>query len=737
MKLTNKLFALLVVVIIIPLIVGIFATYSIIKNSVEKMEFEKAINNMASVTCFLDSLKSNHGSNYITWTFWTDYYNAVVRKDSGWIRDNVISSAKQNTPHEVIIVLDNEGRIIEKTNSPRDWDNINSNNYFLFNKLNKNTNYASGLEYTANGLYIVSIVKLAKNGDLDFSSPYGYTIYARKVTEEMMVEAKRILNTDISIKFNDGTLSSTIKTNMDNNQSVKKLKIGSINLSSKIVDKTMIVQAEQTLIDSNNKLVGSILVESKGKAGVLALNKIFYNSILLILLVLLLSILTLTWIKKYIVNTIVSITDIIRKKDLSKLLKIKGKDEISILCDEFNKMIQDQREVIQSFIDSANLVSDTSQKIFSATKDLSISTQSQIDTMRDFAYTIEQTDEKIHSISGNVANLNLNFNSISLAVGEMGNSIQETSKDVEIAANYINEVSASIEQMDDSINSIASHAKDVENEAENTVVKAQEGNVAVSKSIKEMEGISKSVEKLSAAIKELGISAEKIGDIVDVIDDIAEQTNLLSLNAAIEAARAGEAGKGFAIVANSIRGLAEKSGDATKDISKIIKGIQHEVTNAIEITNDSTHRVNEGAKYITSTGLVFEEIFKAIYKTRDLVQEIASAIEEQEMGSKEIITVVEKMNDFIKQLSATSQEQAAGTEEIVKAIGRINYLVKDVSASIDERAKNSQEMVKLIQSVNQVSSEIFAANQSIFSSINNLANQAQELVAIVNQFKMM
>lgn len=241
--------------------------------------------------------------------------------------------------------------------------------------------------------------------------------------------------------------------------------------------------------------------------------------------------------------------------------------------------------------------------------------------------------------------------------------------------------------------------------------------------------------KLSAAIKELGNSAEKIGEIVNVIDDIAEQTNLLSLNAAIEAARAGDAGKGFAVVADAIRQLSEKSGEATKDIAKLINGIQDEVRGAVEVTDDSTINVKKGVEFVKSTGSAFQEIFKAINKTSSLIQEIATSIEQQEEDSKDIITAIGKMQDILYQLSATTQEQAAGSDEIVKSVLKINDLMQQMSATTEEQAASSQEVVKLVEGINKGAGDVSTGSEEIVAATSHLTEQSQELMKLVNQFK--
>jgi methyl-accepting chemotaxis protein len=210
------------------------------------------------------------------------------------------------------------------------------------------------------------------------------------------------------------------------------------------------------------------------------------------------------------------------------------------------------------------------------------------------------------------------------------------SEGAQTQAASVEEMTANVAQMLDSIEAISENSNSAKSQAIETSKLAKSGGVTVDEAVNAMKMIQR--------------SSEQINDIIQVISEIASQTNLLALNAAIEAARAGEHGLGFAVVADEVRKLAERSSEAAKEISKLIK--------------ESSRRVEEGAGLSQKVGDSLRKIVESVDDTADRIVRIAASTEAQAASAQQVKAAIRSVSDTTESNAAASEEMAASAEQL-------------------------------------------------------------------------
>ncbi len=232
-------------------------------------------------------------------------------------------------------------------------------------------------------------------------------------------------------------------------------------------------------------------------------------------------------------------------------------------------------------------------------------------------------------------------------VVESANQFTESSKVIAESAAHLSdgaqtqaasveEMTAAIDELTDAIQVISQRAGDSKTQADDTVAMAKDGGQAVKEAVNAMRLIEK--------------SSEQITDIIQVISEIASQTNLLALNAAIEAARAREHGLGFAVVADEVRKLAERSSEAAKEITQLIK--------------ESSRRVSEGAQLSEKVGESLTAIVDAVDRTAIGIAQIAEQTEAQSASAQQVQSAIKSVSDTTEAGAASAEQLAASAEEL-------------------------------------------------------------------------
>lgn len=233
----------------------------------------------------------------------------------------------------------------------------------------------------------------------------------------------------------------------------------------------------------------------------------------------------------------------------------------------------------------------------------------------------------------------------------------------------------SVMQIVKSINDVSNTATQSARVAEGSLSAAEKGAQAVQNAIRGMNDIREQIQETSKRIKRLGESSQEIGEIVQLITDITEQTNVLALNAAIQAASAGEAGRGFTVVAEEVQRLAERSAEATKHISAIVKSIQRDTQDAVEAMERSTQGVVDGTKTADEAGQTLHEIEQVSTRLAELIGSISNATQEQ---AKSAAKVAANMKGILN----ITQLATEGTKKTAASATQMTALANDLKNSV-------------------------------------------------------
>lgn len=337
------------------------------------------------------------------------------------------------------------------------------------------------------------------------------------------------------------------------------------------------------------------------------------------------------------------------KGDFSKRISLEGKEGFMVeLAQSINDLEDTVSEVINDIAESLSALANGNL-------------QHQI--KKDFTGTFEvlkqdtnKTSQRLKQIVGDII---IASNEIAGASTEIASGSIDLSQRTETQASSLEETAASMEEMSTTVHQNAKNAQQANNLAGRARDVAEEGGKVVNQAITAMSSIED--------------SSQKVSDIIGVIDEIAFQTNLLALNAAVEAARAGDAGKGFAVVASEVRILAQRSGEAAKDIKNLI--------------HDSNSQVREGVQLVGETGSSLENIVESIKRVADIVSEIAAASQEQASGVGEINAAITQMDEMTQQNAALVEESSASARSLEEQSEKMIRLMSFFDIGADNQSQ--------------------------------------------------
>ena len=264
---------------------------------------------------------------------------------------------------------------------------------------------------------------------------------------------------------------------------------------------------------------------------------------------------------------------------------------------------------------------------------------------------------------------------IASAAEELSAVTEQTSAGVNSQKIETDQVATAMHEMTATVQEVARNAEDASQAAAAADAEAREGDQVVNQAIDQIERLASEVVRSTEAMSVLQQESDKIGSVMDVIKAVAEQTNLLALNAAIEAARAGEAGRGFAVVADEVRGLAQRTQKSTEEIQTLVAALQSGTQHVASVMNSSRSLTDSSVTLTRQAGTSLQGITRTVSNIQSMNQQIAAAAEQQSAVAEEISRSIINVRDVSEQTAAASDETAKSSIELARLGNQLQMMV--------------------------------------------------------------
>jgi methyl-accepting chemotaxis protein len=450
--------------------------------------------------------------------------------------------------------------------------------------------------------------------------------------------------------------------------------------------------------------------------------------------VMLLAIAAMAWfLGTVFTRPILNIAQVVRtvaaEKDLTLNVDVASRDELGEMAEEFNKMLLELNKSFHQVQEVSDAVAVNAKNVAnraSANRERAEIEIKQAEKTRELLETMGATagqvadtarvqQESAQKSQHTVTELLQSMDTVSKAVvrqseqaeiatdrvkamGETGGLVVATSNEqgkmvMQVTAN-MNEITAAVRNMGQAVEAATQQGQEA-------LKAALEGRTAVENTVAGMRAIAE--------------SSGQISEIIGVITEIAEQTNLLALNAAIEAARAGAHGKGFAVVADEVGKLAQRSSEAAKEITQLIK--------------DSTSKVDEGTRYSEQLQGALAKIDASGRNNMRSIEEISSVAQIVQKDIQNVQTLVQELNRMAEQVAKMAGEQGGRRKAAEEALASMVQQSQIISALVSEAGVGSAaidgEMREIMRRTENLN-DLVAAQRARSQNAIKIAQQSFE-----------
>ena len=248
-------------------------------------------------------------------------------------------------------------------------------------------------------------------------------------------------------------------------------------------------------------------------------------------------------------------------------------------------------------------------------------------------------------------------NQLSNSVHHIDDSLNQQQSDVDMLATAMTEMLATVEE-------VAARTVEANDASRLAAQEANHSHKIIDKNVQEANELAEQIQSASQVVQKLASDARNVDTVLEVIRGVAEQTNLLALNAAIEAARAGEQGRGFAVVADEVRSLSLRTHESTLEIQNIVEKLQVGAENVVKVMDQGTAKATNASELSSQAGEALNKINKEVHTIEEMNQHIATAAEEQTVTVNDINRNVVSLSDMASTVSGESTQMASSSKEL-------------------------------------------------------------------------
>ena len=298
-----------------------------------------------------------------------------------------------------------------------------------------------------------------------------------------------------------------------------------------------------------------------------------------------------------------------------------------------------------------------------------------LDSRDEIGQVFSGMQQMVKKLRGVIADVKIVADRVACGSNDLARASEDMSSGASKLSDQIRSIVTAMGEISRAVSDVAANAASSASASEEVLQAAVGGRRAVDATAQDMQTIEDAIQSAAITIDELSGNSVQIGQIVGVINEIAGQTNLLALNAAIEAARAGEQGRGFAVVADEVRGLAERTTQSTKIVEEKVRGIQQAATESVTAIHSGGKEVSNGVFLASEARKSLDVIVTTSGRAEELVHRIASATEQQSAAVGEVTDNLGKISEITRQSEDTSQQIQSSAGDLAKLAADLKRLI--------------------------------------------------------------